>query len=84
VRASIFPRIEGNDYNLTLEMSGTYVNRPPRARFGVMGRHLEAFAQGGCPAVLNAGNPPEPVIEANDPAGLKMSLRSLSYDPDGA
>ena len=77
-------RVEGNDYSLTLEMTGTYVNRPPRARFGVTGRNLEAFAQGGCPAVLNAGNPPESVIEANDPAGLKMFLRSLSYDPDGA
>jgi hypothetical protein len=65
-------------------MTGAYANRPPRARFGVTGRNLEAFAQGGCPARLNTGNPPEPVVEANDPAGLKMSLRSLSYDPDGA
>ncbi len=76
-------RIEGNDYNITLEMTGSYANRPPQARLGVTGSNLEVFAQGGCPAVLNAGNPPEPVIEANDPAGLKMSLRSLSYDPDG-
>jgi hypothetical protein len=77
-------RVEGNDYNLTLEMTGTYGNRPPRARLGVTGRNLEAFAQGGCPAYLNAGNPPELVVEANDPAGLKMTLRSHSYDPDGA
>jgi hypothetical protein len=77
-------RIEGNDYNLTLSMTGAYANRPPRARLGVTGRNLEAFAQGGCPAILNTGNPPELVVEANDPSGLKMSVRSHSYDPDGA
>jgi hypothetical protein len=77
-------RLEGNDYNLTLDMSGAYANRPPRARLGVTGRNLEAFAQGGCPASLSTGNPPELVVEANDPSGLKMSLRSSSYDPDGA
>lgn len=81
---SFTTRIEDNDYNLTLNMTGTYSNRPPRARFGVTGRNLEAFAQGGCPAVMSRGNPPEMVVEANDPAGLKMSLRSSSYDPDGA
>jgi hypothetical protein len=77
-------RIEGNDYTIALNMAGTYANRPPRARLGATGRNLEAFAQGGCPAVLNRGNPPEPSVEANDPAGLKMTLRSFSYDPDGA
>ena len=77
-------RVDGNDYSLTLDMTGAYANRPPRARLGVAGRNLEAFAQGGCPAVMNTGNPPELVVEANDPAGLKMALRSLSYDPDGA
>jgi hypothetical protein len=33
--------------------------------------------------VLNSGNPPEYVVEANDPGGLKMFLRSHSYDVDG-
>ena len=64
-------------------MTGDYVNRPPVAVFGVEGPGLEAFAQGGCPAVPNGGNPPEPTIEANDPSGLKMYLRSFSHDPDG-
>jgi hypothetical protein len=77
-------RVDGNNYNLTLNMTGIYTNRPPQARFGVEGRNLEAFAQGGCPARLGTGNKPEMVVEANDPSGLKMSLRSLSYDPDGA
>jgi hypothetical protein len=75
---------EGNAYNITLEMTGEYLNRPPVAVFGVEGPGLEAFAQGGCPAVLNSGNPPEYVVEANDPSGLKMYLKSFSNDPDGA
>jgi hypothetical protein len=75
---------EGNTYNIQLNMTGDYVNRPPVAVFGVEGPGLEAFAQGGCPAVLNGGNPPEPTVEANDPSGLKMYLRSFSSDPDGA
>lgn len=75
---------EGRTYNIRLDMSGEYVNRPPVARLGVEGPGLEAFAQGGCPAVMNDGNPPEATVEANDPAGLKMYLRSFSRDPDGA
>ncbi|HEX8556755.1 MAG TPA: hypothetical protein VF668_01560 [Pyrinomonadaceae bacterium] len=75
---------EGHAYDVRLDMSGEYVNRPPVAVFGVEGPGLGAFAQGGCPAVWNSGNPPEPTVEANDPAGLKMYLRSFSHDPDGA
>jgi hypothetical protein len=75
---------EGHTYNVRLDMAGEYVNRPPVAVFGAEGPGLEAFAQGGCPAVWNSGNPPEPTVEANDPAGLKMYLRSFSHDPDGA
>ena len=75
---------EGNTYNITLEMTGEYINRPPVAVFGAEGPGLEAFSQGGCPAVLNGGNPPEYVIDANDPSGLKMYLKSFSSDPDGA
>ena len=75
---------EGHAYNLRLDMAGEYVNRPPVAVFGAEGPGLGAFAQGGCPAVMNGGNPPEPTVEANDPAGLKMYLRSFSRDPDGA
>jgi hypothetical protein len=74
---------EGQTYNVRLDMSGEYVNRPPVAVFGAEGPGLEAFAQGGCPAVWHNGNPPEYVAEANDPAGLKMYLRSYSHDPDG-
>jgi hypothetical protein len=76
--------VEGHDYDIRVEMDGDYANRPPAARFGAEGPGLEAFAQGGCPAVMRNGNPPEPVAEANDPAGLKMFLRSFSSDPDGA
>jgi hypothetical protein len=76
--------IEGNSYNITLQMNGEYANRPPNAVFGVEGTGLEAFSQGGCPAVLNGGNPPEYVVDANDPNGLKMFLRSHSNDVDGA
>jgi hypothetical protein len=75
---------EGRTYNVRLDMTGEYVNRPPVAVFGAEGPGLAAFAQGGCPAVMNGGNPPEPTVEANDPSGLKMYLRSFSYDPDGA
>jgi hypothetical protein len=75
---------EGNTYNITLQMTGEYSNRPPVAVFGVEGPGLESFSQGGCPAVLQGGNPPEYVVEANDPSGLKMFLRSFSSDPDGS
>lgn len=75
---------EGRTYDVTLNLTGEYTNRPPVAVFGVEGVGLEAFSQGGCPAVMNGGNPPEPTVEANDPAGLKMYLRSFSRDPDGA
>jgi len=75
---------EGRTYNVRLDMSGEYVNRPPVAVFGAEGAGLAAFAQGGCPAVWRDGNPSEYVAEANDPAGLKMYLRSFSHDPDGA
>ena len=75
---------EGHDYTVRLDMRGVYVNRPPRAVFGAEGPGLGAYAQGGCPAEPRWGNPPEPVVEANDPAGLKMYLRSFSHDPDGA
>ena len=75
---------EGRTYDVRLDMTGEYVNRPPVAVFGAEGAGLGAFAQGGCPAVMNGGNPPEPTVEANDPAGLKMYLRSFSHDPDGA
>jgi hypothetical protein len=74
---------EGRTYNVTLNLAGEYTNHPPVALIGVEGVGLEAFAQGGCPAVMNGGNPPEPSVEANDPAGLKMVLRSFSRDPDG-
>lgn len=75
---------EGNTYTVHLDMTGDYLNRPPVAVFGVEGPGLERFSQGGCPAVMNGGNPPEPTVEANDPAGLKMFLKSFSRDPDGA
>jgi hypothetical protein len=75
---------EGRVYNIRLDMSGVYTNRPPVARLGAEGPGLEAFAQGGCPAVWRGANAPEWVAEANDPDGLKMYLRSFSYDPEGA
>lgn len=76
--------IEGHTYSVLLDVKGEYLNRPPQAVFGAEGPGLTAYAQGGCPAVPRWGNPPEPVVEANDPAGLKMYLRSFSRDPDGA
>jgi hypothetical protein len=75
---------EGNAYTVRLDMTGDYLNRPPVSVFGVEGPGLEPFSQGGCPAVMNGGNPPEPIVEANDPAGLKLFLKSFSRDPDGA
>lgn len=75
---------EGRAYTVRLDMNGDYLNRPPVAIFGVDGPGLDRFAQGGCPAVMRGGNPPEPVAEANNPSGLKMFLKSFSQDPDGA
>lgn len=76
--------IEGHAYSVLLDVKGEYLNRPPQAVFGAEGPGLAAYAQGGCPAEPRWGNPPEPVVEANDPAGLRMHLRSFSRDPDGA
>jgi hypothetical protein len=81
--AAFTTEVEGHAYDMTFNMAGVYANRPPVARLGVEGPGLEAFAQGGCPAVVRWGNPPELVVEANDPAGLKMHLRSFSHDPEG-
>jgi hypothetical protein len=83
VNGSFTTTTEGHTYNISLQMIGEYANRPPVAVFGVEGPGLEAFPQGGCPAVLNGGNPPEYTLEANDPSGVKMYLRSFSGDPDG-
>ncbi len=78
---AVFSAIIGGDlYTVRLDLTGHYANRPPVAGFGMV---LPGFEQGGCPAILDGGNPPRWVIEANVSAGLKAPLRSFSYDPDG-
>lgn len=68
-------------FDLRIDMEGSYVNRPPEARIGVGGPDLDPdLIQGGCPP-LTGINPP--TAEANDPEGLRLSLLSVSTDPDG-
>ncbi len=68
--------------DVTITMTGHYVNRPPVAIIGVRGRGLPAIlGQGGCPPTRGV-NPP--TTEANDPRGLLVTLISASDDPDGS
>ena len=80
----------GDDLDIRFAMSGDFVNRPPRALLGVFepsgsggggGTSELELPQGGCPP-LHGINPPGAV--ANDPAGLRLRLISLSDDPDGS
>lgn len=72
---------DSGTYDVSLRLDGRYVNRPPVAALGVV---RPGSLQPDCPARFRPGNPPEWVAEANDPAGLKGSLLSLAWDPDGA
>lgn len=72
---------EGRDFTIRVSIAGSFVNRPPRAVIGVRGAGVSpVLGQGGCPP-LKGGNPP--TTEANDPEGLRVSLVSASFDPDG-
>jgi hypothetical protein len=84
-------RHEGEDLTLRIAMTGRYINRPPQALLGVFAPDPAMalvggvpadfdLPQGGCPP-LRGVNPPGAV--ANDPAGLRLYLISLSSDPDG-
>lgn len=67
---------------IEIEMEGSFVNRPPEAKIGVGGPGLPvASIQAACPQIIDANPPYTP---ANDPAGLRVSLLSLSSDPDGS
>jgi hypothetical protein len=71
---------DGDGLDMTLDLAGTYVNRPPMARIGVEGPGYD-LAQGGCPPLVGT-NPP--TAEANSPDGLRLTLISNSYDRDGS
>lgn len=69
-------------FDVAIEMAGSYVNRPPIARIGVGGPGLDPeLIQAGCPPLAGV-NPP--AADANDPAGLRLNLVSVSSDPDGS
>lgn len=70
--------IDGRSVPVVFSLTGSYRNRPPLARIGVVGLGID-LSQGGCPPLTGA-NPP--LTEANDPAGLKVELRSVSTDPE--
>lgn len=74
--------IGGEPYDLTLQLDGRFVNRPPQAQVGLA---TPQYPQAYCPAYWrwNGSQEWELVAEANDPAGLKATLVSLGYDPDG-
>ncbi len=68
-------------YDLLLDLVGRFTNRPPRAVLDIL---TPQNPQGGCPAFSRwNGQLWERVAEANDPNGLKGTLHSASYDPDG-
>jgi len=71
---------EGDGLDMTLDLLGSYVNRPPLALIGVEGPGYD-LAQGGCPPLVGT-NPP--TAEANSPDGLRLTLISNAYDRDGS
>jgi hypothetical protein len=73
-------RYFAEDHTLTIRLRGSYRNRPPLARLGLVN---PGFEQGGCPAVPESGNPPRWLVEANTLGGFKAGVRSFSSDPDG-
>jgi hypothetical protein len=74
--------LDGEDYDLTLQLTGRFANRPPTAAAGVLTSDLP---QGGCPARWRFnGQTWEQVAEANSPQGLVAYPYSLSSDVDGA
>lgn len=74
-------RVDDEDVDVHVTLSGHYENRPPRAAIGVAAPGIPEWqVQGGCP-VLTGVNPPS--AEANDPEGLRITLQSTSSDPDG-
>lgn len=77
-----------DEVSIRVDMTGSFVNRPPEALLGVFetpGGSAEPgefdLPQGGCPPIRGV-NPPGAV--ANAPDGLRLHLISLSSDPDGA
>ena len=71
----------GDSFVVHARVSGSYRNRPPEARIGFTGPGFPDFTiQGGCPPLAGV-NPP--TTEPNDPEGLRIRLRSASFDPDG-
>jgi hypothetical protein len=73
--------LAGAGYDLSLDLSGSFANRPPQAVLGIL---TPQNPQGGCPAFWRwNGQLWERVAEANDPGGLKGTLHSSSHDPDG-
>jgi len=70
----------GETYALSLQLDGTYADRPPVARQSVV---YPGHTQAGCPDRWIA-NPAGWVAEANTAGGLLASLRSDSSDPDGS
>ncbi len=91
LKGELLHREDGEDWTIKFDFSGSFINRPPVAFLGVDGAGLPFLEQGGCPPVTwlryTYGNTVVeiPVTEANDPEGLRLdTLRSVSYDPDGA
>jgi hypothetical protein len=70
---------DGNPFSVALELEGAYLNRPPVAELEAEADGLPTAAD-GCPAT-DKGQPP--IVPANSPQGLRVTLRSDAYDPDG-
>lgn len=79
---SFHATIGGEPYDLTVQLDGRFLNRPPLAQVGLL---TPQYPQAYCPAYWhwNGSQQWEQVAEANDPTGLKAALVSLGYDPDG-
>ena len=72
---------EGTAVTLTLEAVGGYLDRPPVAVLETASaEEPSAEYTEGCPDTLK-GKPP--IALANGPEGLRLHLRSASYDLDG-
>lgn len=74
----------GQQYKVTIEAEGGFLNRPPQAQWtavAVDGAGAVDTAPDGCPATRTESDPP--IVRRNTEKGLEVTLRSDSFDPDG-
>ena len=80
LQASFLADEQGQQYTVTVDVAGSYLNRPPVAVLTVLDDDVDVGPD-GCPATRADAKPP--IVLANAGNTLELNLRSESHDPDG-